>query len=138
LSAPWKKLESLLPLLDLVMFDIKHMDAVAHREWTGIHNGRILENAHRIGRAGRPVIVRTPVIPGFNDTSEAIGAIAAFTATLPALDYYELLTYNPLGADKYRCMGKSYLLKDAPLISESAMRRFRDVAARHGIQVRIA
>jgi pyruvate formate lyase activating enzyme len=138
LSVAWEKLEPLLPLLDLVMFDIKHMDSAAHREWTGISNKRILENARRLGALGRPLIVRTPVIPGFNDTVAAIGAVAAFAATLPALDYYELLAYNPLGADKYRCMGKPYPLKDAPLVPGASMLRFRDAVAKYGIQVRVA
>ncbi|MDR2675899.1 MAG: glycyl-radical enzyme activating protein [Opitutaceae bacterium] len=138
LSVAWATLEPLLPLLDLVMFDLKHMDAAAHREWTGISNKRILENARRLGACGLPLIVRTPVIPGFNDTAAAIGAIASFAATLPALEYYELLAYNPLGADKYRCMGKPYPLKDAPMIPEAAMKRFGAVAETRGIQVRIA
>lgn len=138
LSMPWERIEAFLPLLDLVMFDIKHMDSATHREWTGIPNERILENARRLGAHALPLIVRTPVIPGFNDTSPAIEAIAAFAATLPALDYYELLAYNPLGADKYRCMGKPYPLKDAPMIPSASMLQFRDVAAKKGIHVRIA
>ncbi|WP_043581981.1 glycyl-radical enzyme activating protein [Geminisphaera colitermitum] len=138
LAVPWEQLESLLPLLDLVMFDIKHMDSVTHREWTGVANERILENARHLGALDLPLVVRTPVIPDFNDNANAIEAIAMFAATLPALDYYELLAYNPLGSDKYRCMGKPYLLKDAPMISEAAMGRFRAVAAKHGIKVRIA
>jgi pyruvate formate lyase activating enzyme len=138
LAAPWERIEPLLPSLDLVMFDIKHMDSATHREWTGIGNERILENARRLGSLDLPLIVRTPVIPGFNDRAAAISEIAAFAAGLSALDYYELLAFNPLGADKYRCLGKPYLLQDAPMIPDSTMRELSRAAATHGIEVRIA
>lgn len=138
LATPWERLEPLLPLLDLVMFDIKHMDSDKHREWTAIGNERILENARRLGATGLALIARTPVIPEFNDNAADISMIAAFVATLPALKHYELLAFNPLGADKYRCMGKPYLLHDAPMIPDSTMKELARAAAAHGIAVRIA
>lgn len=138
LAAPWERIEPLLPLLDLVMFDIKHLNSVTHREWTGVGNEQILENARRLCELQLPVIVRTPVIPGFNDDAGAISAIAAFVATLPVLEYYELLAYNPLGADKYRCLGKPYLLHDVLMIPDSKMKQFARVAEQHGVTVRIA
>ncbi len=138
IATPWERIEPLLPFLDLVMFDIKHLNSVTHREWTGFGNELILENARRLGELKLPVIVRTPVIPGFNDEAGAISAIATFVATLPALEYYELLAYNPLGADKYRCLGIPYLLHDVLMIPDDKMRQLARVAEQHGVAVRIA
>jgi pyruvate formate lyase activating enzyme len=138
LALPWDQFEKLLPVLDLVMFDIKIMDVGRHREWTGISNERILANAHRISGQGVPLIIRTPVIPGFNDNPEAIVAIAEFIRDFSDLDYYELLAFNPLGADKYRWLGLPYRMQDAPLIPQDTMHRLQQAAAAHGIEVRIA
>ena len=105
LSLERECLERLLPHLDRVMTDIKHMDSAAHRQGTGAGNERILENLRWLDGQGIDLIVRTPVIPGFNDTVENIGQTAAFLAGLENLRYYELLSYNPMGNDKRRRLG---------------------------------
>lgn len=137
LAMPWERIATLLPYLDLILFDIKSMDDALHREWTGVGLERILDNARRLGASDVSLIVRTPVIPGFNDTASTFTAIAEFIAPLPTLQYYELLPFNPLGADKYKCMGKPYLMEDAPMISDAAMHCFHQAASQAGITVRI-
>lgn len=53
LAWPWERVASVLPATDLVMGDIKMMDAARHEHWTGVGNEEILENAQALGR-GRP------------------------------------------------------------------------------------
>ena len=65
----WEDLVELLPWLDLVILDIKLMDDAAQRIATGASNLLILENARRLAGAPVPLQVRTPVVPGVNDTS---------------------------------------------------------------------
>jgi pyruvate formate lyase activating enzyme len=133
---PWATIEPLLPLVDLVMLDIKALDEDVHRHATGAGNRRILENARRLGERGKPLIVRTPVIPGVNDSPEAIGAIAAFAATLPSLLYYELLPFHPMAAGKYDSMERAYAARELPRPSAEQMEALSEAAARAGITVR--
>ena len=105
LSLDRSHLEEVLPYLDLVMADIKHMDSAAHRRATGAGNERTLENLRWLDQQGIPFIIRTPVIPGFNDSEENIRATAEFLGELQNLRYYELLSYNPMGNDKRRRLG---------------------------------
>ncbi len=44
---PGRVLDRVLDYTDLVLYDIKHMDPVHHREGTGKSNGLILDNARR-------------------------------------------------------------------------------------------
>jgi pyruvate formate lyase activating enzyme len=115
----WEILEKALPLTDLLMIDIKHMDPEKHRAATGVSNEQILANIRRLAGTGKPVIFRTPVIPGVNDTIAEIDAIASFIHELgntplddgslrPERFSLELLAFHKLAADKYKSLGLDY------------------------------
>ena len=87
------------------MCDLKLWDSSEHQRWTGVPNELIIENIRRLDELGKPIIVRTPLIPGATDSEENISAISAFLAGIKNLSYYELLNFNPLGGSKYESMG---------------------------------
>lgn len=138
LAWPWAHIAPLLPVLNLVMMDIKLMDEERHREHTGHGNKLVLENARSLARNGMPLIVRTPVIPGVNDTPEEISAIAAFVATLPTLQYYELLPFHPLGEGKYASLGLPCRTQGIPALCHDDLLPLAEAASQHHIPVRIA
>ena len=106
--APRTAIESLLTCVDLVFFDIKHMDAAKHLEATGQDNRLILENARRISKL-KPMRIRVPLIPGFNDSVEAVAGIADFARNELGLDLadIDLLPYNRMGEIKYDFLDKT-------------------------------
>lgn len=131
------QLKELLPLLDLVMADIKLLDETAHLRYTGRSNAHALRGARRLAQTGIPMILRTPVIPGVNDSPEDITAIAQFVANLGGrLLYYELLNYNPLGGDKYSALGMENPFRDARPLPEERMQALLSAAEQAGIPVR--
>jgi len=98
---PEEAFQEILAHTDLVLYDLKHMDPQRHLWGTGVDNVRILENLKLVSRLGLPVIVRTPLIPGYNDSEENITAMAAFiTAYLPTCQEVNLLPYHKLGESK--------------------------------------
>lgn len=106
--APWGSFEMLLPHLDMVLYDVKQMDSVLHKEYTGVGNERILDNLCRLCESGMEVVVRTPVIPGYNDQRENFAAIAVFLGCMPRPPRVELLPYNELAGSKYPRLGMTY------------------------------
>jgi pyruvate formate lyase activating enzyme len=110
--APWAVLAGLIPVTDLFMVDLKHMDPERHRSVTGSTNQRILENARRLSESGKPILFRVPVVPTVNDTTADIADIARFVAGLaenaPAEIRLELLPFHRMAADKYRSLGLEY------------------------------
>jgi pyruvate formate lyase activating enzyme len=108
LAWPWEQFQEVLAACDLVMCDIKAMDDQVHREWTGMSNQLVLANLRRLAGSGKPFIVRTPIVPGVNDTPQEIGRIADFVSGMAGLLYYELLSYHPLGGGKYRSLGLEF------------------------------
>jgi len=138
LAYPWETLAPLLPLLDLVMVDLKLLDPAAHRQWTGADNARTLANVRRLAQTTLPLIVRTPVIPGANDTAEAIDQIAELIAGFPGLLYYELLPYHPLGTGKYHSLSMEYTMNGVERPTVETMAALAAVARQRGIEVRVA
>jgi len=121
-ASSWPSYEALLPLVDLVLYDLKIAHPRRHQEATGVTNQTILENARRIAKAKKPIWVRTPVIPGYTDDLENILALARFISDdLPTVERWDLLAYTNLGRPKYTRLDKPYPLADAPLLERATM-----------------
>lgn len=104
-NVPWKSFEKILPFTDLFLYDIKAFGAELHREGTGVSNELILENLKNLsGRAD--IIVRIPVIGGYNDNDEEIRQIADFLKQIKIIKA-ELLPYHAMGEHKYTALGRN-------------------------------
>ena len=107
---PWHELSRLASLTDLIFYDLKHMDAKTHLNLTGAENCLILENLRLLQRKSCPIIVRVPVVPGINDTTENIRSTARYVKRLQRVIGIELLPYHALGRSKYKKLGPKYAL----------------------------
>ncbi len=143
---PWAPLSQLLPITDLVMMDLKHMDPDKHRWAVGASNRLVLENARRLAETDKPIIFRTPVVPTVNDTAAEIGAIAAFVSELQALRHaapdraasisLELLPFHRMAGDKYASMGFTYAAHDLAPPAQEKLAALTSTAELYGILVR--
>jgi pyruvate formate lyase activating enzyme len=108
----WRDMEMVCRHVNQIFYDIKSMDSEKHKRRTGVSNRLILENFRKLCEAFPrvPMVVRTPVIPDFNDSVEDIRAIVAYLDTIPGSARYELLPYHRLGEPKYYRIGKLYRL----------------------------
>lgn len=121
-------IKGLLPYLDTYLMDIKHMNPAKHKEFTGKENTMMVENARKIAESRTcELIIRVPVIPGFNDTEEELLAIAAYADTLPGVTQIHILPYHRYGEGKYEGLGRPYLLKDVPMLPEGKMERLKEL-----------
>lgn len=118
---------------NMIMMDIKSMNAEKHKEFTGQSNERILENFIVVREAfpKLTIRVRTPVIPGFNDTEEDIQAIVDFLQDKDV--EYELLPYHRLGTQKYINIGRDYPLGDISLDNDKFL-KLRKIAQQNRVK----
>ena len=127
-NVPWRAFETVLPHVDLFLFDLKLIDAAAHRLHTGVDNARILENAEALVAAGAEVLFRIPLIPGVNDTDANIEATAAFVKRI-GNPKVELMPYHRMGESKYDALGMPYPAKDVrvmePAEADAVCERFQ-------------
>ena len=94
--------------MDLVLFDIKHMDPLIHKKFTGVENHNILNNFGHLKVSGKKFIVRIPLIPGVNDSEENMKNILSVIKDAESLIRVELLRYHKTAGAKYSMIGKKY------------------------------
>ncbi|MBE6936234.1 MAG: glycyl-radical enzyme activating protein [Ruminococcaceae bacterium] len=125
----WAAIETVLPLTDLFLFDIKHMDPARHKAGTGHDNARILANLHRLSALGTAVEIRTPVIPGYNDDEETLTAIAEMLSGMPNVLSWRLLPYHSMAKGKYEAIGLHYDMPETEMPGTERMRSLCEALA---------
>ncbi|MCJ7514574.1 MAG: glycyl-radical enzyme activating protein [Dehalococcoidia bacterium] len=131
----WRKLQPLVALSDLVLYDIKTMNAKNHLKYTGIPLSMVLNNACEMAKLGKPMWVRTPIIPGYTDEDANIREIAHFIKrNLPTVERYDLLAFNNFCAAKYHRLDRDWPLAAADLITEATMERLAETAKSEGLE----
>lgn len=136
---PWKCLERVLDNVDLVMFDIKHMDLKIHKELCGRSNQLILKNLKVLSQRNNvEVIVRFPIIPGLNDTKDNINSTARFVASLnDNIKRVEILSYHKFGEKKYKRLEKEYPLAGLEIPSDEQMQDVKRTMEGYGLSIQI-
>ena len=134
--ASWESFETIFPLVDLFLYDLKLMNDERHRQFTSVSNLRILENLAGLSRKGAQLIVRMPFVPGINDDDENMHALAAFLSQLPVLDGVELMPYHDIGLAKYPALGMDFRLGEVAPPSAEAIERAYEILAGLSLPVR--
>jgi len=118
---PWTSMEKALEIVDLVLFDVKHLDADEHRDGTGVDNRLILANLEKVMDSGKArTWIRIPVIPGYNDSNEYMEGLARKLGGMKA-EKVSVLGYHEFGRPKYQSLGKAYQLSGRKPLSEERM-----------------
>ena len=126
-------IRQILPYVDNVLMDIKHINSQKHKEYTSQENSLILENASIIAREAKKLIIRVPVIPTFNDTEEEIGEIAKFVSSLGSVKEIHLLPYHRIGSDKYAGLGRKYEMAHISVPNKEHMQKLLNVVNEYGL-----
>jgi pyruvate formate lyase activating enzyme len=134
--ASWAVLEQVLPFVDMVLYDLKGVDPSLHRQHTGRPNSLILANLRALVSEGKDLMVRMPLIPGYNDGPEAIQAVAEFVADLDPVPPLEILPYHQLGESKYEALGIRSGLHLQPLPRQKVEELAQEVRE-HGVQCKV-
>ena len=134
-EVPWSAFETVLPVTDLFLYDLKQMDPGKHKRCTGVSNERILENLRRLSGTGKPIEIRMPLVPGYNDADSDLEAAGRFLAELNHLCGVRLLPYHSLARSKYRSVGHADTMPEAESPSAENLARAAEILRRNGAPV---
>lgn len=133
--ASWDIMERVLDYVDLVLYDVKHIDPDKHREYTGVDNQLIMDNAVKTTAKVRTWL-RIPVIPGFNDSEADIRRIVEFGKEL-SIEKISLLPYHAFGEHKYESLGRDYPWKGTQPPPEEYIQQLQEIVETCGLAVTV-
>ncbi len=120
---PWESFERVIPYTDMFLYDVKAYTDELHIEGVGVSNKLILENLTKLSLCFKGnILVRTPVMVGYNASDEEIGKIAAFVKEI-GIKNVELMPYHKMGEHKYAALGMDCRTYGVP--SDEDMARFK-------------
>jgi pyruvate formate lyase activating enzyme len=133
--ASWERARRVLTFVDLVLFDIKHLDPLEHKKVTGVDNRGILENLTRIAKE-KPVWLRMPLIAGFNDSEAYVRRVISLAKKIHA-EKISLLPYHEGGKSKSEQLGRVYPCPDAKAPDGEHIDTLKRIAEKEKMKVSI-
>ena len=122
------KILEIAKYIDLFLFDYKETDPELHKEYTGFDNKVILKNLKALSDAGNKIILRCPIIPGFNDRAEHFKGISELADKFSGIEHIEIEPFHPLGESKYSALGRKYANIKTP--DTETVRRWKETVER--------
>ncbi len=129
MHVPWKNIEKVAPHIDCWLADLKHVDDEKFLRWAKGSLKRIKDNYRKLAPIAKRIVIRVPVVPGFNDTDQELRQIIDFAASLESCKELHLLPYHTLGINKYRLLDMPYECSDQPLNNPELLRRAQQYAS---------
>lgn len=128
--------KQVVPYLDLIFADLKVFDETDHKAMTGVSNQKILQNIEYLLTSEHKdkVIIRTPLIPGYNATERNLSQISSFISSLYPEVKYELLNYNPLASSKYDLVDMEYEPGKLKPFAPDELETFKNIVKEAGIK----
>ena len=128
----------ILAYANLVYFDLKHMDPAEHKKFCGQSNDLILKNLALVVEKGIPMVIRVPLIPGYNDSDKNITAVAKTVAELNKGIPVNILPYHRYGENKYRMIDMKYRLIDVKYPTEKGLDKAKQIIESFGLKCEIS
>lgn len=130
-----RQLPELFALIDFLIMDCKHYDSRAHEKATGLSNGIILKNIAAAAENRSQLLIRIPLIGGFNSSKkDALNFVKLFKRLHAENCQFELLKYHEYGKDKWSQCGKEYVVKNAE-VSDKDFEAFSQVFKTNGLKL---
>ncbi len=136
--ANWETLKEIGQAADLILYDIKHMDEASHIRGTGQSNRLILDNLQGLCTdINTEIVVRIPLICGFNDDDENVRRSAEYVSSLKRIKRLDLLPFNQLASSKYRAMNQEWKYETAVRQSDERLAKLQAIVEAYGLKTTI-
>jgi pyruvate formate lyase activating enzyme len=137
LHVSWARIQRCLGLVGTFLVDLKHTDKEKFRHYVKGDAGLVLRNLEKLAYFGANVVVRIPVIPGFNHTLPEIQQMVNKVSTINGIDEIHFLPYHTLGVEKYKMLGMNYEFGSEKQVREEELELYVQYAQSRGFRTKI-
>ena len=122
---------------DLFLCDIKHINSEVHKRFTGVPSELILSNLRLLADMGNAIVIRVPVVGGFNDDEQNIQGTGEFIKSLGVVTKVDILPYNVGGVEKNARLANQCELARFIRPDDNRMRDIAEKISSFGLEVSI-
>jgi pyruvate formate lyase activating enzyme len=136
LHVSWEKIERCIDLVDTFLVDLKHMDRDKLKAFTLGDVELVMRNLRNLTGSDAHVIIRIPVIPGFNHSENEIQQMIDLVSTLSGVNEIHFLPYHTFGVEKYKMLGMDYLFDHNKPVRDSELDPYIQYAKSKGFMAK--
>jgi len=137
LHVKWDRVARCIGYVDAFLVDLKHVDPVKFRAQTNGDTKLVMDNLARLTNSDANVVIRIPVIPGFNHTEKEISNMIDFILTLKKVKEVHLLPYHTFGVEKYKMLDMDYKMGDSKQVEDRELAPYIQYAESKGLKIKI-
>ena len=137
LHVKWGLVERCIGLIRTFLVDLKHIDSEKFHHYTKGDATLVMENLEKLAYFGAQVVVRIPVIPGFNHSETEIEAMVDFVSTIKGIREIHFLPYHTFGVEKYKMLGMDYKFNTTTQLEDKELRPYIQYAESQGFKTKI-
>lgn len=120
------KYEEILSYVDLVLFDVKHVDKEGYRELTGQPMEESLKFIDALNRSGKKVWIRQVIVPGLMDNEEYMRKLQDYISKIKKIERIEFLPYHTMGKEKYHKLNIPYPYEEMEAMNQEVTAKFQE------------
>jgi len=136
LHVKWKMVERTIGLVRTFLVDLKHTDQEKFRHYIKGDARLVMENLEKLAYFGADVVVRIPVIPGFNHSESEVKVMVDFVSTIKEIKEIHFLPYHTFGVEKYKMLGMDYLFDSTVQLGEEELLPYIQYAQSQGFKTK--
>jgi len=137
LNVNWGKVERCIGLVETFLVDLKHTNKNKFKTFTQGNAELVMDNLKKLTDSGSPIIVRIPVIPGFNHSENEMFKMIEFVASLKKINEIHFLPYHNFGIGKYKMLGMDYIYGNTKQVHDSELIPYIKYAQLEGFKTKI-
>jgi pyruvate formate lyase activating enzyme len=137
LHVRWEKVQRCIGLVETFLVDLKHTDPVKFKTFTLGDSVLVMNNIKKLTDSKANVIIRIPVISGFNHSESEMKLMIDFVAALKNVREIHFLPFHTFGAEKYKMLGMKYLFNNEKQVRDSELNTYIEYAQLKGLRTKI-
>lgn len=114
-----KDSDEVLKYVDLVLFDIKHINKDGYKDITGSDISESLNFIEALNKENKDVWIRQVIVPGIMDNEDYLKDLAIFLKKIKNIKRITFLPYHKMGDEKYEKLNIQNPYKDKPAMDKA-------------------